>query len=213
MLPQQIPLLSVLDPDILRQRSLQRHYRHGEVIFNQGEATTGLWIVLEGRIGVERVGPDGHVSSTGIWLAGEIIGIVGLWDSTPYPATARTLQTPTEVLWIARNHVIDLQMSIPLFGVEMCRALAQRLRFVQESSADARGRPVLIQVAGVLNILAHRMGGNITLTHEEIAHMIGVQRETVTRALNTLVKQNVITSRHGALHVIDPSGLQAMLGL
>lgn len=208
MSPEQIPLLADVAPAALQKWTLTRSFRVGNTIFRQGEATSGLWIVLEGRIAVERLGPDGYIFATGIWLPGEIIGIAGLWDKSPYPATARAMATPTEVLWMSREHVIALQREVPAFGIAMCKTLAQRLRLVQESTADTRGRPVVAQVAGILAILAERMGPGINLTHEELARMLGVQRETITRALHTLVKEDVISSGHGSVRVHDINRLK-----
>jgi CRP-like cAMP-binding protein len=201
--PEQIPLLQDIPGAALEKWTLTRSYRAGNIIFRQGETTSGLWVVLQGQIAVERLGPDGHIFATGIWLPGDIIGIAGLWDDSPYPATARAMTTPTEVLWMSREHVLVAQREIPLFGIAMCKTLAQRLRLVQESAADTRGRPVIAQVAGVLAILAERMGPSISLTHEELARMLGVQRETITRSLHTLVKEHIISSGHGTVRVHD----------
>lgn len=211
MLLQEIPLLADIPEHLLEQWSLVRHYKQGTPIFHQGEMTNGLWIVLKGRIAVERVGPDGHVFATGVWLPGEIIGIVGLWDQSPYPATARAIEHETQLLWISSDHIVELQLEVPQFGIAMCRTLAQRLRMIQESAADTRGRPVIIQVAGILATLASRMGQNINLTHEELSRMIGVQRETVTRTLQTLSKRGLVVSGHGVLQVLDVSGLQDLM--
>ena len=201
MSPEQIPLLQDIPRPTLEKLTLTRSYRSGNTIFHQGETTSGLWIVMNGQIAVERLGPDGYIFATGIWLPGDIIGIAGLWDDSPYPATARAMATPTEVLWMPREHVIAAQREFPAFGIAMCKTLAQRLRLVQESAADTRGRPVVAQVAGVLAILAERMGSGINLTHEELARMLGVQRETITRSLHILVKENIISSGHGTVHV------------
>ncbi|WP_053960331.1 Crp/Fnr family transcriptional regulator [Sulfobacillus thermosulfidooxidans] len=208
MLPNQIPLLSSIPVPILEASSLTRKFTTGEVIFYQGEETTGLWIVLEGRISVERTSSDGYVFATGIWLPGDIIGIAGLWDKSPYPATAKAMETPTSILWISRDHVTNLQHQIPEFSIALCRTLATRLRLVQETIADTKGRPVAAQVAGILSLLTERMGPHIRITHEELARMLGVQRETITRTLHLLSSNHLISHGHGYITVLDATHLK-----
>ena len=87
--------------------------------------------------------------------------------------------------------------------------LAERLRFVQESVAGRLGRPIVNQVASVLCTLSERMGPSVGLTHEDLAHIIGTHRETVTRALHELGQDGAIHSRHGAVDVLDRKKLEA----
>lgn len=196
-----IPLISALDEETRTRSVVVRRYQDGEEIFHQGDRTTGLWFVIQGRVAVDRVGPDGSVTTTGVWIRGEIVGIAGLWDGSGYPATARALDTPTIMGWMDREVALTLHQRVPGFGLEMSRMLAERLRQVQELMANRQGRPVGEQLAMILLMLHRRLGGNIRLTHEDLAHMIGTHRETVSRALQELVKQGIITVRYGEIHV------------
>ncbi len=48
----------------------------------------------------------------------------------------------------------------------------------------------------------------IERTHEELAEHLGVYRETVTAALNTLRKHDLITVGRKQVHLMDIPGLQ-----
>ncbi|MBZ5631402.1 MAG: helix-turn-helix domain-containing protein, partial [Acidobacteriia bacterium] len=52
----------------------------------------------------------------------------------------------------------------------------------------------------------------LTLTHEEIAQMIGTTRETVTRAMARFKRQKLIEVRGATLVLRNQSALQAIAG-
>ncbi len=204
----QIPLLKLI-PDASRSDILViRRYQSGERIFEQDDPTTGLWFVMDGRVAIERIGADGNLTTTGVWIAGDIVGIAGLWDRSGYPGSARALSNPTVMGWIAREVVLRLHQELPQFGLEISRMLAERLRYVQEAVSSRQGRPIVNQVASVLLTLSSRMGPLIALTHEDLAHIIGTHRETVSRALQELTREGAVNSRHGAIDIVDRHKLE-----
>ena len=204
-----MPLLRLLPSEVIPTILIVRQYQAGERIFEQGDPTTGLWFVTEGRIAVERVEADGNLTTTGVWVEGDIVGIAGIWDSSGYPASARALSNPTSMGWIARDNVMRLHQEVPAFGLEISRMLSERLRYVQETMSSRQGRPMVNQVAAVLLALSRRMGSSIDLTHEDIAHIIGTHRETVSRALRDLIQQGAVRSRHGGLEILNEDKLEA----
>ena len=185
-----------------------RQYSVGAHVFEQGDSTSGLWFVMEGKVAVERVEPDGNLTTTGVWMAGDIVGIAGLWDQSGYPASARALSNPTVMGWISRYQVLQLHQEFPAVGLEISRMLSERLRFIQESVSSRQGRPILNQVASVLWTLCHRMGPDIALTHEDLSHIIGTHRETVTRALQELAHQGIVEIRHGSIKIMAVEKLE-----
>lgn len=188
-----VPLLALI-PAVHRAETLvERCYRAGDHICQQGEATTGLWFVVDGRVALERVGADGSLSTTGVWIAGDMVGIAGLWDRRGLSRLRPGAVEPHGHGWLARDGVMRLHQEGPAFGLEVSRLLAERLRFVQESVAGRLGRPFVNQVAAVLCTLSDRMGPSVGLSHEDLAHIIGTHRETVTRALHELVRMGPST--------------------
>ncbi len=55
-----------------------------------------------------------------------------------------------------------------------------------------------------------RLGeGPLTLTHEFLAQLLGVRRQTVTVIAGTLQAAGLIRSRRGVVHILDRAGLEA----
>lgn len=205
--PTDLELFRSVPADVLAAKTVTRTYQSGERAFRQGEPTTGLWVVVEGRIAMERVGPDGLLFTTGVYVPGEVVGLDGLWDRTEYAASGRALESPTTLLWMERERFIELHHHNPGFARALCHLVSAHLRYLQEVTADTRGRPVRRQVAVFLGTLAGRLGPDIALTHEELARMMGLRRETVTRILHEFTLQGWITMKYGHIRILQPTRL------
>ncbi len=205
-----ITLLNVLTPDTRRRVLVMRRFSAGEVIFHQGSETTGLWVVLNGRVAIEHFGAQGNLATSGIWVAGDVVGIAGLWDKSGYPGSARALDTPTELVWIDRQTAITLHQSVPAFAMTVSQLLAERLRVVQESVASRQGRPIILQLAIVLSMLGRKTEYHVRLTHEDLAHLIGTRRETISRVLQELQRMELIEVGYGDIFVKDADRLEAL---
>ncbi len=208
-----IPVLQALPPAYVEEVGVYRSFPAGRLIFRQGEPTNGLWAVLHGRAAVERVDAAGRLVIVGVWHQDLIpLSIAGLWDGAPHVASCRALDNRTETWWTPRERVLEWISSVPEFADRLCWYLADRLRFIQKLDGDTRGRPLPEQLAVLLSTLAGRFGPDIPLTHEDLAHMVGAQRETVTRTLAQFARQGWIDIRYGHISVHDIARLKRTAG-
>ena len=208
-----VPVLQALAPWCIEEVGIHRIFPAGRFIFRQGDPTTGLWAVLQGRVAVERIDAAGRLVIIGVWQH-ELIptSIPGLWDGGSYVGSCRTLDDHTETLWIPRERVLDWLSAVPEFADRLCCYLADRFLLIQKFDGDTRGRPLPAQLAVLLNTLAGRLGSDIPLTHEDLAHMVGAQRETVTRTLAQFAHQGWIDIRYGHIWVLDGPRLARAAG-
>jgi CRP-like cAMP-binding protein len=207
--PGSLTLFQSIPANVLDENGVTRTFTSGEFVFRQGEPTSGLWVIVEGRTAIERTGSDGLVYTTGIWQPGDIVGIAGIWDGSGYPATARTLDNPTRLFWMERERFLRLHRTLPDFGESVSRMLAARLRYIQELVSDTRGRPVAIQVAVILSTLSAREGLDVALTHEDLAHMVGTKRETVSRVLADFQRRGWVESGYRHIRIVNRDRLAA----
>lgn len=209
VVPHNLALFAAVPSRLLDENGVTRTYAVSEFVFRQGEPTSGLWVIVEGRTAVERTGQDGLLYTTGIWQPGDIVGIAGIWDGSGYPASARVLDNPTRLFWIERERFFRLHRSLPEFAAAVSRMLAARLRYIQELVSDTRGRPVAFQVAVILSTLSARQGSDVALTHEDLAHMVGTKRETVSRVLSDFHRRGWVESGYRHIRIVDAAGLAA----
>ena len=96
------------------------------------------------------------------------------------------------------------------------RDLTRRIRLVNQQVEDLAFKDVHERVASTLKNLAEVEGRpigtkvliNLKMTHQDLANMVGSSRETVTRALNRLQDEGIISISHQQITINQPKQLQ-----
>jgi len=197
-------------------------YPQSAVLFVEGQAPRGVYMICRGEAKLSVVSRDGRTLILKIAGPGEVLGLSSCVMNNAYECTVETL-SPCQVNFIR----IDDFLRIIHEDSEAClRAASQisrqynnacrELRWVGLSrSADWRLASLLIgwsedhSEGNVTNGLA---GVKLALTHEEIAQMIGTTRETVTRALARFKKQKLIEVRGATLVLRNKPALLEIAG-
>jgi CRP/FNR family transcriptional regulator len=100
-----IPMFRRVSPED-RQRLLAvarvRHFERDAHVFDERQPSDFFPIVLHGRVKVFRITPAGKEIILEIFGAGDPLGAVAVYESTPFPASAIALE-PTDCLIIQRR--------------------------------------------------------------------------------------------------------------
>jgi CRP/FNR family transcriptional regulator, cyclic AMP receptor protein len=86
----------------------RRRYGDGEVLFRQGDAADGAYVVKQGKVRIFRSG-DGHETGLGVIGPGQMFGEMGLVDERPRSASAAAVGE-VEVEFIGKN---ELRARVP----------------------------------------------------------------------------------------------------
>ncbi len=198
-------------------------YPEGAVLFVEGQAPRGVYMICRGQAKLSVVSQDGRTLILKIGGPGEVLGLSSCVMDLPYEATVETL-SPCQVNFIRQDDFLRLIRE----DSEAClRAASQisrqynnacrELRWVGLSrSADWRLASLLIgwneDHESESNVTNGTPEFKLTLTHEEIAQMIGTTRETVTRALARFKKQKLIEVRGATLVLRNKTALLEIAG-
>ena len=197
-----VPIFSELsEPDLDKLAGLaaRKRYPKDGVVFFENEAGDTLFMVAEGRIKVTILGDDGREIILSVLGQGEFFGEMALLDNEPRSATAIAVEE-SELLSL---HRVDFQGVIGdnlAISVALIKVLTARLRKANHQISTLALLDVYGRVARVIVEMGRDEGkrlkdGRITFqrpTHQEIANRIGTTRETVTRMLKDLQRQNLI---------------------
>ncbi len=206
----------------LEQISFVTSYPHGAVLFVEGQTPRGVYMICRGQAKLSVVSSDGRTLILKIAGPGEVLGLSACVMDKPYEATVETL-SPCQVNFIRRE---DFLRFIREDSEACLRAATQisrqynnacrELRWVGLSrSADWRLASLLLgwgEDHSEPYGLNHAPAFKMTLTHEEIAQMIGTTRETVTRALARFKKQKLIEIRGATLVLANTKALVDIAG-
>jgi CRP/FNR family transcriptional regulator, cyclic AMP receptor protein len=112
----------------------ERSYEAGELIFEEGQPGAALFLILEGRVAIERCREDNTLPLATL-EEGAFFGEMALLNEAPRSADARALEQ-TSALALYRNDLSDLVQRDPQGACQVYRALASmisdRLRLTNE---------------------------------------------------------------------------------
>ena len=140
---QRIDFFSGLDDKILRklgEAAVTRQYGKDEVIVRQGEMGLGLYIIVRGRVKVEREQSGGPPIKVAELAAEQFFAEMSIVDNKPRSATVTTMEE-TECLLLTRDSFVTLMQKYPEIPIRVARLLAERLRAADERLAAEPPKP------------------------------------------------------------------------
>ena len=105
----------------------EKDFAAGTTVFSQGDPGAALYIVVEGRIGVEREVTDKNDTvSLMVVKPGEYVGEMSLFHDAPRSVTATALRETT-TLRVSRDDFAELVELYPRILIDLNYLLCQRL--------------------------------------------------------------------------------------
>jgi CRP-like cAMP-binding protein len=96
----------------------------------------------------------------------------------------------------------------PTVALNMVRQIGPRLVEAERRHEQAAFQPVTSRLASLLNKLATKNREVVGYTHQEMADMLGVYRETVTNAIAELKQDRLIKVGRKRIVLLDQEGLR-----
>ncbi|HEX9494147.1 MAG TPA: cyclic nucleotide-binding domain-containing protein [Candidatus Limnocylindria bacterium] len=125
------PLLSDLDPTALMflvRLGKRRTFRPGETLMKQGEPSTSIFFLLDGKVRAERTRrTDDRPVQLAEFEAGAVVGEMGVVIDIPRSATVTAI-APTESLELDTPNFERLAKAYPILHRVIARLLSERLR-------------------------------------------------------------------------------------
>jgi CRP-like cAMP-binding protein len=121
----------------------QRIYAAGEVIFSEGDSTTEMYLIQDGKVVVTK-----KVEGRDVFLAtlerGEFFGEMALLDSQPRTATVTALLRTSLIALKSGELLVKLRRD-PTLALEMLQVMSRRIRFLDDQLAELMKREMLSQ--------------------------------------------------------------------
>lgn len=215
------PLFAALDQAELSALALRAHvrrYAHGEVLFTEGDACQGLYVLVSGRVKIFKTAASGREQVLAVEGPGSSFAELPVFDGGSYPASAAAM-SDTEVLFVSRADVRALCLERPEVALKILQVVANRQRRVLAVIEELSFTTVHQRLVSWLlreaksNSRPSERGTVITLpsSHQELAAHIGTVRELVSRHLTRLQAQGFIAVEAREITLLDPKGLEAEL--
>ncbi len=213
-------MLPLAVTDALERVALTNSYPTGAVLFAEGQASRGVYIIRRGRVKLSVCARDGKTLILRIATAGEMLGVASVISTREYEATAAALE-PSEITFIRQSDVLRLMRLYSEFALQVTQHLshdyASTCREIRDLMlSDSASEKLARLLVGWLDQNAepqHPGQMKLALTHEEIGQMIGSSRETVTRLLAGFRKRDLIRQHGATLVVPDRMALASLTGI
>ena len=195
----------------LAQRALWRDYGAGEVVFLEGEAASGIYLLNYGWLKALRVSPEGREQVLRFIGPGETFNEVGVFTEWTQPATVVALE-PAGAWLLQRDAILRLLRERPEFAERVLANMASRVIDLVDLVADLSLRPVTGRLA---RLLLETAAGDELLrprwyTQAELAARLGTVPDVIQRAMRGMEADGVIAVERQRIRICDREALEAL---
>ena len=213
-----IPLLANLTDDEMARMQADlriRKYSRREIVLQKGASGDSLLFVLVGQLQVIDVTEDGRAIGLRMLAPGDFFGEIAVINGSTRSASVLAL---TEVLvgFLPSATALHLFSHSPSVANQMLRHLADKIQRDSEFRALLSIHNTSRRIYTFLVLFKRSVPGMPDVvenlpTHQDIANMINTSRETVTRAIMTLVQQGIVAKDTHRLIIQKPDELQKLI--
>ncbi len=206
--------LSEQELNYIAERAVVRHFETGQLIFAEGEACPGLWIIETGKVRIYKSSPSGREQVLAIEGPGSSVAELPVFDGGKYPASAASVNE-AKLLFISKEDFQSLCLKHPEVALKVLRIVGRRLRglvgIIEELSfTTVRHRLISLLVHMAKEGHRTKEGVEIMLAanQQELAAQMGTVRELISRNLSRLQAENLIRVEGRKIVVTDFPALQ-----
>ena len=200
---QNIQLFSSLSENELQQVAGKiriEEFRKNEIVLREEDTNEYMYIILDGQVKVTQATEDGKEILLAIHKTLEFFGEISLIDGKTSPATVQASED-SFIAFISKKDFYALLTSQNKVLEKLLQILCSRLRDSWRRIYLLNFKHASDRVKTLFLSLSFENGSktpegivlNLRLTHQEIADMTGLTRESVTRVLDKLQKEGAIT--------------------
>lgn len=210
---QQLDLFKELTKEKLKQIEsliLMKEYCKREVIFEPGDKNK-VFIVKTGQVELYQLSPTGKKAIIERLLPGSIFGDLGTEGENELFVEATT---DSYVCSLQKDKFFTMVSQYPKLSEKLMKQLFHRLLKVEKRMSSVATDSAFQRLVKLLLSLGKKkaddsMEVSEKFTHEELAQMLGISRQTVTTIINQLEKKGLIKRIQKSLQ-FTPSKLELL---
>jgi CRP/FNR family cyclic AMP-dependent transcriptional regulator len=191
-------------------------YPKSAMLFIEGQQPRGVFVLCVGKAKLSTSSSEGKTIITKLSEAGDVLGLNATISNRPYEVTAEMIE-PGQANFITRDALLQFMREYGEVAVRIAEQLSQNYYTAYEeirtlglasSPAEKFAKLLLSWGPGKGD---GTMQVRLTLTHEEIAEMIGTTRETVSRLFSDFKKKQLLHVKGSTLIIRDVPALERMV--
>ena len=189
-----------------------RQIKKKQVLYYDGDEPLGIYLVLEGCLKTVKQTGDGRELITGLYHTDDYLGIHALLLDETFSETALAVED-TAVCLLLKESVVSLLDMYPLIGSQFIKILSNDIHQKEQQLLDLAYNSVRKRLANTLLRLSNQLiSGPVEfrISREELATMVGIASETVSRTLTDFQSEGLITKKASLIQIVDVNRLTMM---
>lgn len=204
--------LSDQDLDALMDVARIREHPRGELLFSEGEEAEGFFIVLDGKVKVYKLSPEGKERILHIIHPGGTFAEAAIFGEGLYPAYAEPLQA-SKLLFLPKDNFLNLLKNNGQMAVNMIAGLSMFLRQFANQIEDLTFKDVPSRLARYLMNLSQdgrKETVLLPISKSQLASNLGTVSETLSRTLRKLSDDDLIRVSGKTFEILDIERLEEL---
>jgi CRP/FNR family transcriptional regulator len=190
-------------------------YPKSAMLFIEGQQPRGVFVLCTGKAKLSTSSSEGKTIITKVSEPGDVLGLNATVSNRPYEVTAEMIE-PGQANFITREAFLQFLRDHGQVAVRVAEQLSRnyytafeeiRTLGLTSSSSEKFAKFLLERSHAAPNPDQFKL----TLTHEEIAEMIGTTRETVSRLFADFKKKDLLQIKGATLLVRNKPALEKMV--
>src|SRR4051794_24905645 len=191
--------------------AIAREWKKHSHVFLQGDPLENVYFIYDGKIKIYKSDINGKEQIVAIAKKGEMFPHVGFFRKGDYPAYAEVLE-PSTLIAIPISKFETVLIENPELCIKVFKVLGEKIVDLQNRLEEQILNNTYEQIIKLLIRLAQKHGkkqedGTILLksefTNKDLANMIGTTRETISRTLTKMKKDELIEVDDDGSMIVD----------
>lgn len=193
-------------------------YPKSAVLFIEGQQPRGVFVLCNGKVKLSTTSSEGKTLITKISSSGDVLGLNAAISNHAYEVTAEMIEAG-QANFISRDSLLQFLKQHGEVALRVAELLSQNYFIAYEeirtlglttSPGEKLAKLLLSWYPQNTEANGHAQV-KLTLTHEEIAEMIGTTRETVSRLFSDFKKKQFVQVKGSTLVFRNKGALEKMV--
>ena len=192
-----------------------RRLDSGDILFSAGDRAKGFYVLIEGKIKLYKISPDGKEYILRVVGSGQTFAEAAAFSGLTYPVFAESM-SQCQLVYFDAGEFRDLIQKSPQLALNMIATMASLLQSLNQKIEDLSLREVGARLCRHLLSHARRQQGEakdgttfqLETTKSALAASLGTISETLSRTFKKLQQRGIVEVDGSAVTLLDCSQLE-----
>ncbi|MBA7551231.1 Global nitrogen regulator [subsurface metagenome] len=188
-----------------------REYRKGDFIYFPEDTSSNIFLIAEGKVKLLYYTEDGEEVAKSILTKGEVFGELALLGEEKRKDYAQSIQDNTMICQVQLDQMRGLMKEDASFALKINKIIGLRIRKLERKLESLVYKDVRTRILEFLGDFAIEKGEKEgysyrvlhSLTHKDMADLVGTTRQTVTTIMNELRNEGLINFSRKKIYISD----------